>query len=492
MHKATKSNHESLVGRYCKWMLIIFVIIFLLSICGYFIIIYGGSLDVVDEDLIFEETTTIEIEDGSFLKKIYNEHRTSVDIEEVPEHVQDAFVAIEDRRFYNHSGVDFKSVSRAVYRDLLSMKKVQGASTITQQLAKNISLENDKTWLRKTKEVMAAIYLERHFSKKKILELYMNQMYFGHGVYGVEEASQLFFSKPVSELTVSEGALLAGLAKSPTIYSPIDHPEKASDRRNTVLHAMEKMGVISTETRLEEQGKTLGLDIQETKIYSEMDSYIDMVMKEAADKYQLSIRELQRGGYKIITNVDTNAQKAAYKAFQEDRYFPGNTDGAEGAFVMMDHTSGRIVAALGGRDYSLGDLNRTTVKRQPGSAIKPFLVYGPAMMGDFEPYSVIPDQIKDYGDYTVTNVDGKYENMVTIYDALRESKNTSAVWLLDVIGIDYGKSYLEKLGLSIPDDGLAMALGGLEEGMTPLDMTKAYSSFANMGKAVTPYTIQKI
>src|SRR5699024_5060560 len=255
-----------------------------------------------DEDLILEEATTIETENETVLKKLYNENRTIVDIDSIPEHVQNAFVAIEDRRFYEHAGLDFRSVPRAVFRDILAMNKVEAASTITQQLAKNISLQNDKTWLRKTKEVMAAIYLECHYSKKKILELYMNQMYFGHGVYGVEEAAQLFFSKSASQLTVSEGALLAGLAKSPTTYSPIDHPEKASDRRNTVLHAMEKMGVISTETRLEEQGKTLGLDIQETKIYSEMDSYIDMVMKEAADKYQLSIRELQRGGYKIITN----------------------------------------------------------------------------------------------------------------------------------------------------------------------------------------------
>lgn len=493
MHKATKSNHESLVGRYWKWLLIIFGIIFLMSICGYFIIIYGGSLVVDDEDLILEETTTIETEDGTVLKKIYNEHRTSVDIEEVPEHVQDAFVAIEDRRFYNHSGVDFKSVSRAVYRDLLSMKKVQGASTITQQLAKNISLENDKTWLRKTKEVMAAIYLERHFSKKKILELYMNQMYFGHGVYGVEEASQLFFSKPVSELTVSEGALLAGLAKSPTIYSPIDHPDKALERRNVVLDAMSGMKAISTDTRLKEQGKTLGLNIQEEETTTEMDSYIDMVMKEAADKHQLPIRELQRGGYRIVANVDETAQKASYQSFQDDDYFPGNTDGVEGAFVMMDHETGRVVAVQGGRNYALGDLNRATIKRQPGSALKPVAVYGPAFMtDDFQPYSMIPDQEMDIDGYSVRNVDGEYADAVSIYEAVQDSKNAPAVWLLHAIGIDNGKTYMDEMGLTIPDKGLAIALGGLEEGLTPFDMAKAYSSFANMGKAVEPHTIQKI
>lgn len=493
MHDKTTVREKPFIIRHWKWLIGIIGIMVILSVSGYFFIIYGGSMIIDDEDLILDEATTIEAADGSVLKKVYDENRTPVDIDKVPDHVQDAFVAIEDKRFFEHAGVDFNSVVRALSRDITAMEKTEGASTITQQLAKNISLQNDKTWLRKTKEVMGAIYLERTLSKDKILELYMNQMYFGHGVYGVEEASQYFFSKSAGDLSVAEGALLAGLAKSPNAHSPVDHPEKAKERRNVVLDRMDEMGAVSTDIRLKEQRKTLGLDIQKEKSYKGMESYIDMVTKEAAEKYQLSMQELKRGGYRIVSNVDINAQEIANDAFQQDDYFPGNVSGVEGSFVMMDHSSGAVVAALGGRDYTPGDLNLTTLPRQPGSAIKPLAVYGPAMMTDkFDAYSVIPDEEMEVDGKPVHNVDGQYDGTVSIYDALRESKNVPAVWLLNEIGIDNGKSYLKKTGTKLPDDGLSIALGGLRDGMTPLEMTKSYSSFANDGKAVEPYTISRI
>src|SRR5699024_7457700 len=163
-----------------------------------------------------------------------------------------------------------------------------------------------------------------------------NQMYFGHGVYGIETAAQTFFSKPARALTISEGAMLAGLAKSPNGYSPIDHPEKALKRRNTVLKAMDKTGMLSTEKRLQEQGKTLGLDLKDKEAKPWAASYTDLVMKEAAEQNNLSINELKRGGYRIIVNIDEQIQKIAYERFQQDEYFPGNTEGVEGALVMMD------------------------------------------------------------------------------------------------------------------------------------------------------------
>lgn len=476
-----------------KWPILIAGFILILALIGYGVIVYGGSLVVDEQDLLLDATTTFETQDGEVIASLYHENRDPIAIEDVPEHVKNSFIAIEDRRFYEHAGVDFKSAFRAVYKDILAMEKVEGASTITQQLAKNLFLHNDKTWMRKTKEVMAAIYLERHFSKKKLLELYVNQMYFGRGVYGIETASQLFFSKSASELTLSEGALLAGLAKAPNGYSPINHPEKALTRRNVVLRAMDDAGIISTKQRVAEQGKTLGLHVKDKKSTPSVDSYVDLVMKEAAKEHQLSIDELKRGGYRIVVNMDETAQRIAYEQFEKEDYFPGNTKGVQGAFVMMDQQNGAIVAAIGGRDYEPGELNRVTVKRQPGSTMKPIAVYAPAMMREkYQPYSLIPDQKVAYDGYTATNYDGQYDGAVSLYQALVESKNAPAVWLLENIGISDAKGYLEKMGISLPDDGLAIALGGLKQGLTPLDMVQSYRTFAHNGQVTDAHTIDRI
>ncbi|WP_164669557.1 transglycosylase domain-containing protein [Virgibacillus doumboii] len=476
-----------------KWLFLSFVFIIVLGIIGYGIILFGGSLVVDEEDLILDATTTIETGEGEIIGELYNENRIPVSIKEIPDHVQNAFVAIEDRRFYDHAGVDFQSVVRAVYRDIIAMAKVEGASTITQQLAKNLFLHNDKTWMRKTKEVMAAIHLEREFSKKRILELYLNEIYFGHGVYGVEAASQKFFSKSVEDLNLAEGALLAGLAKAPNGYSPIDHPEKAKARRNIVLQAMDGTGEISTEKRVQVQGKSLGLQVKERKPNPWADSYIDLVLQEAEDKFQLPIDELKRGGYRIVVNMNENAQQIAYEQFKNGDYFPGNKPGAQGAFVMVEQGSGKIAAAIGGRDYQLGNLNRVTVKRQPGSTMKPIAVYGPAMMKEtFQPYTLVRDQKVEINGYTATNYDGEYSGAVSIYEALVESKNAPSVWLLNQIGIPYAKDYLNKMNITIPDKGLAIALGGLSEGLTPLQMAESYHTFASGGEAIDAAAIDRI
>lgn len=491
-NQTNKKNIFSSPSKF-KWLLFILGFIVVVGLVGYAAILIGGKLVVDDERLILDATTTIETADGKVIGQLYNENRSLVDIEDIPDHVQNAFIAVEDRRFYKHAGVDFKSVMRAIYRDIIAFDKVEGASTLTQQLAKNLFLHNDKTWSRKAKEIMAAVDLERKFSKDDILELYLNQMYFGRGVYGVETASQMFFSKSVKDLSIDEGALIAGLAKAPNGYSPIDHPEKALQRRNVVLQAMENAGFIETEDRVQEQGKTLGLDIQERETIPWMASYIDLVMKEAAEKHKLSIDELKRGGYRIVVNVDMTIQQIAFDAFQEGDYFPGNTAGIEGAFVMMDQRSGKIVTAIGGRDYQLGDLNRVTVKRQPGSTMKPIAVYGPAMMKDgYHPYSMLRDEALDYDGYKATNIDDQYAGAISIYKSLKESKNASTVWLLDQIGVDYAKDYLKKMHLDIPDEGLAIGLGGLSEGLSPLDMIASYRTFAHDGEVIDAYAIERV
>ncbi|MBY7143054.1 PBP1A family penicillin-binding protein [Virgibacillus sp. NKC19-3] len=490
-HKAFENKKRRLPCR-LKIFLITIGIILILGLTGYGTILVGGEWIVDEEDLVLDATTVIETTDGEVISKLYDENRTPVSLEKIPEHVQHAFTSIEDRRFYDHGGIDFRSVFRAVFQNILAMNKVEGASTITQQVAKNLFLTNDKTWARKTKEVMAALNLERKYSKDQILELYLNDMYFGEGIYGVETASNYFFSKPVDDLSVAEGALLAGLAKAPNGYSPINHAEKALDRRNVVLNAMEETGAISTDKRVQEQEKPLDLDVEERESNPWVDSYVDLAMKEAADKHELSVNELKRGGYRVIVNMDEGAQQTAYEQFQNEDYFPGNTEGTQGAFVMMEQETGKIISAIGGRDYQIGDLNRTTVTRQPGSTMKPIAVYGPAMTQEYTPFTLIPDRQMDYDDYTVTNVDDQYEDMVTMYDALRTSKNTSAVWLLDQIGVDYSKEYLAQLGINLEDDGLSIALGGLSEGLTPIELMESYGMFARHGSMIESSTIDRI
>lgn len=477
-----------------KWSLVSIVLLGVLALISYAFIIYFGSLVVDDDKLILDETTIIETSDGEVIAEIYNENRKSVSIDEVPDHVKDAYIAIEDRRFYDHAGVDIISVMRAVYKDIIAMSKVEGASTITQQLAKNLFLYNDKTWSRKAKEVMAALYMERELSKSEILELYMNEIYFGHGVYGIEAATNLYFSKSASELSIAEGAMLVGLAKAPNGYSPINHPEKALERRNVVLSAMESTGVISTETKQIEQGKTLGLQLNETTSKPWVASYVDLVIKEAQEKQQISVDQLKKGGYRIVVAIDEDAQKIAYEKLQNEEYFPGNTAGTEGAFVMMEQDSGKIITSIGGRNYQSGDLNRVTVRRQPGSTFKPLAVYGPALMraDKYTPYTLLPDEQSANEDYAVANVDGAYSKVVSMYDGIVESKNVSAVWLLDQIGVNYSKSYLDKMGISIVDEGLAIALGGLSEGVTPIDMMEGYRTFASGGEAVESFAIEQI
>jgi len=493
MNKKIYERYLSMIPNKMKWLILILGIVLFLGLIGYLMIIYGGKLVIDDEKLILNSTTTIETSDGNTIGELYFENRYLITLDQVPEHVQNAFIAIEDVRFYQHAGVDIKSVARAVYRDVISFGKVEGASTITQQLAKNLFLYNDKTWMRKTKEVMAAIYLERTYSKDEILELYLNAIYFGHGIYGIETAAQYFFSKSVEELTVAEGALMAALAKAPNGYSPINHPDKALTRRNVALKAMNNAEMISTDMMLTEQGKTLGLNVKEKEVDPWVNSYLDLVMKEAAKKHSISIDELKRGGYRIVVNIDKQAQKIAYEEFKKDRYFPGNTDGVEGAFVMLEEATGQVKVALGGRDYQLGDLNRVTVKRQPGSTFKPLAVYGPAMMTEeYEPYSLLKDEELAYGDYVARNYDDQYEGEISLYEALVKSKNTSTVWLLDQIGIDYSKDYLKKMNIDIPDEGLAIGLGGLSEGVTPLNMVEGYRAFVHDGEVVDPYTISRI
>ncbi|KKI90818.1 penicillin-binding protein [Bacillus sp. SA1-12] len=463
------------------------------SFLGYIFIIFMGNYVIDDEKLVMNTASKLVDIEGNEITKLYIENRELVDISEVPDHVQQAFISVEDQRFYEHHGIDMRAIGRALYKDILAGSKVEGGSTITQQLAKNIFLTNDKTLLRKTKEAIIAINLENRYSKAKLLEMYLNQVYFGHGAYGIKTAAKLYFNKEVSELTLEEGALLAGIPKAPSTYSPIDNAEKSRERRNVILSLMGDQNYISYEEVVRTQGKTVKLNVNKKQVSPWLSTYIDMVFDEAKEKYALSNEELLRGGYTISVPLQEEVQKSAYELFQKKEYFPGTDEYAQGAFILIDNKTGGVLAAIGGRDYVPKGLNRLNVMRQPGSTFKPIAVYAPSIESDlFSPYSLLKDEKLKYGDYVPENYDNNYAGKVTMYDAIISSKNAAAVWTLSELGIANSKKYLQKVGITFKDDGLAIALGGLSKGVTPIQMANAYRTFTTQGNFSEHHLIQKI
>ncbi|MGD6792767.1 transglycosylase domain-containing protein [Metabacillus indicus] len=465
----------------------------IIALAVYLLILVIGDYSIDEKKLVMDSTTTLVDPEGSKVAELYLQNREPVPVKDIPVHVREAFIAVEDKRFYEHNGIDLKAISRALYRDFLAGGKVEGGSTITQQLAKNTFLTSEKSVLRKIKEAAIAMSLENKYSKSKLLELYLNQVYFGHGAYGIQSASLYYFNKEVKDLTVEEGAMLAGIPKAPSNYSPVLHPEKSKERRDTILSLMGDQGYLTAEEVVRSQGRTLGLSISEESETPWLTSYIDMVMDEAEERYNLSNEELMRGGYTVTVPLDADMQKTAYELFQKDAYFPGTTKGAEGAFVLIDNKTGGVKAAIGGRNYVQKGYNRVTTKRQPGSTFKPIAVYAPAMEEEeFGPYSLLEDKPVSYDGYQPKNNDRKYDEEVTMYDAITASKNAPAVWTLNEMGVSTSKKYLEKSGLSIEDNGLSIALGGLKNGVTPLQMANAYRAFAQYGVYSDPYFIQNI
>ncbi|WP_078428997.1 transglycosylase domain-containing protein [Alkalihalobacterium alkalinitrilicum] len=459
----------------------------------YLSIILAGNYVIDNKKLVMHNASSLVDEEGNLLTKLFIENRENVAIQKVPDYVVEAFVAIEDTRFFDHQGVDFRSIGRALYRDILAGSKVEGGSTITQQLVKNTFLSHEKTFLRKTKEVLISMNLERKYSKLEILEFYLNRIYFGHGAYGIQAASKLYFNKDVEELTIEEGALLAALPKAPNAYSPINYPERSKQRRDVVLSVMERNGYLSPEEAVRLQGKTVAIQQNQVSKREEYLTYIDMVLDEAEQKYQISSEELLTGGYTIIVPMKVELQESVYEKFQENEHFPGEDPNVESAIVLMDVQTGGVLAAQGGREYVSKGINRVNVRRQPGSVIKPLAVFGPAIeTGQYHPYSMLNDNLINYDGYEPRNYNQEYKGEVPLVDALTYSLNAPAVWLFNELGVDRGKSFLDQLDLSTEDDGLALALGGMTEGFSPLEVTKAYRTLAYEGKYVDHYFIKEL
>ena len=428
-----------------------------------------------------------------------SENRVYVALGQIPEHVQNAFIAAEDQRFYEHHGVDIVRLFGALWHDIRTMSLEQGASTITQQLIKLTHLSGEKTLSRKAQEAILALQLERQMSKQDILERYLNVVYFGRGAYGIEAAANAYFGKHVGELTLAEGALLAGVIKSPSNYAPHLEPENAVERRNLILSEMAECGFISQEEAQSAQGEELSLHLSEES--AQFGWYIDQAAAEAQEILGVTRDELLAGGYAIYTALDPEAQAAAEALFENGANFPDPAaDGtpAQAALVAENVENGEIVALVGGRSYDVRlGLNRATqIQRQPGSAIKPVSSYAAAIEGyGYLPTSFISDKPRVFaGGYQPGNAGGNYYGEVTLREALSRSLNVATVDLADRIGVAALRAQLERFGITPAgsDANLALALGSMTEGVSPAQLCAAYCALANGGTRVEAHTVRKI
>ena len=427
------------------------------------------------------------------------ENRRPVKISQVPRDLQNAFVAVEDNRFYEHMGVDPRGIMRALWSNVRGQAISEGGSTITQQLAKNAYLTQDRTLKRKVQEVFLALQLERQYTKQEILELYLNQIYFGQGAYGVQAAAKTYFGKNVEDLDLNECAMLAGIPKSPNYYSPTNNLQAAEERKSVVLDQMEKYGYINASQASKTKKEELKL-VKQTKSTetNEASYFIDYVTQKLIDKYGADA--VYKDGLKIYTTIDMDMQRAAEAAMKNLPTYNKDGNGIEqpqGALVAIDPHNGHVKAMVGGRGTD--QFNRATMaERQPGSAFKPF-VFAAALENNFTPNTVINDSPVKIGDWEPQNYDRSFSGKVSLREVARNSLNVPTVKIAQKLGIDKPIYYAQEMGITTfvlegaqNDRNLATSLGGLTKGVTPLELTSAYGTFANKGIHVDPVVIVKV
>ncbi len=450
--------------------------------------------------------TTVYDRDGEPIATLYAKTRLWAPLKQIPKDLQNALIATEDYRFYQHKGIDFRGVLRAVYQDIKAGKKVQGGSTITQQLVKNLFFTQEKLFFRKIFEMAYAIRIEQQYSKEQILEFYLNSIYFGHGTWGAQGAAEVYFGKPVRELNTAESAMIAALAKSPEYYSPFRNPEAALKRRNLILNLMLKHEYLDRAEveRLSREPVNSLERPGSTYVGAYFTDYILAVLKE---KTKYSESYLRSAGLSIYTTMDRRVQAAAEDSLVSLPTSDPDKWGVvqpQGAAVVIKPTTGEILALVGGRRYNSAQVNRAfEIYRQPGSAIKPFL-FATALEAGYRPETVMVDQpievIVNGQPWRPQNYDNKYRGEITLRTALEESVNTIAVQLVERLGPGNVYTLTQRMGLaSLVAEGerndlgpAPLALGGLTKGVTLLELTGAYSSLANQGIRSRPYGIFRV
>lgn len=428
--------------------------------------------------------------------EIYREKRTLVPFRQIPPDVVHAFVAAEDANFFQHRGVDLAAIARAAVKDLLGGSFAQGGSTITQQTVKNLFLTHEKSIRRKLKEMILAYRMERQMTKDEILYLYLNQIYLGEGAYGVEAASRTYFGKGVSQLSLAEGALLAGLPKAPNHYSPRNHPGLAKARQRYVLRRMVEAGFLTRDQADRAYAAKIVLAPPST-FRSKAAYFLEQVRMALTEKY--GTEALYRDGLRIYTTIDTRLQEAAHDALlkgieateKRNRY-----KGLQGAVLAMDPHTGAVLAMVGGTDFAQSQFNRALqARRQPGSAFKP-IVYAAAIASGKTVVSMTDDSPVEFDRneeelWKPRNYDGTFLGPIPLIEALARSRNLATIRLLDNVGVDAALRMAKALGIESPiARNLSIALGS--SAVTPLEMCTAYATFANGGMRPTPFFLREV
>ena len=419
--------------------------------------------------------------------------RTWVSISELQPSTVYAFISAEDVRFFEHEGVDVIRIAGAIVADIKAGSYVQGASTISQQLIKLSHLTSEKTISRKAEEAALAYEMERQYSKEDILEMYLNYVYFGGGYYGIEAAAEGYFGVHASDLTLDQSAMLAGILKSPSGYAPHINYAASINRRNNILRLMRDYGYITDDEKKQASARRPTILHDKREEYSGY--YTDAVTKSAAALMGITVDELIRGGYNIYSAMDSDIQHYCEEMFKNGELFPA--EDSEAAIVVLEPSTGMVVAMVGGRSYTGGiSFNRATdIRRQPGSVIKPVIAYAPAFEYlNYTAADMILDEETTFADYTPSNYGNKYYGWVTVREAVTKSLNVPAVKTLSEVGVERAKDFAKRCGIEFDDkdDSLALALGGFTYGVSPLQIAGAYSCFASGGIYNTPTLIKKI
>ena len=468
---------------------------------GGYLFYLAKTTNVKDLQNALKATTIIYDKNGDQAGSLTGQKGTYVELDAISENLQNAVVATEDRSFYKNSGINYGRFFLAI----LTLGRSGGGSTITQQLAKNAYLSQDQTVERKAKEFFLALEINKKYSKKEILTMYLNNAYFGNGVWGIEDASKKYFGVSASQLSLDQSAVLAGMLKGPEIYNPLYSVENATNRRNTVLQNMVAAGYIDQATA--DQSAAVDIHGQLVDAYEgksedyRYPSYFDAVINEAVNEYGLTEEDIVKNGYRIYTELDQNYQASMQVIYDNTALFPVAEDGtrAESGSVALDPKTGGVRALVGrvGSDQNPGFRSynyATQAARSPGSTIKPLVVYSPAVAAGWSTNKELDNSTTQYGSYEVNNYAGIQSSpTVPMYQALAESLNLPAVATANDLGLDTVFEYGKKFGLNMDkvDKSLAVALGA---GVTtnPMQMAQAYGTFANGGVMNDAHLITKI
>jgi len=467
---------------------------------GYALVNYLEIPDVKQLEIYRPKSATrLYADDGTLYAELFVEKRVPISITEMPRHLKLAFVAIEDVRFYHHFGIDVRGIARAAYKNIIRKGMTEGASTITQQLARNLYLTPQKTFKRKVEEAILAIQIERTYSKEEILNMYLNLIYLGEGAHGVESAAYTYFHKHARDLTLAESAMLAAMTKSPSRLSPYKNPGRAMERKNIVLKKMYEAGFINNKEYTGALKATIAL--APFKAYEKKTGYYIEFVKQALEEHVENPQEIYTTGFNIKTPISLQMTNYAYEAIERgvQAYMKRHPQAIppEVALIAMEIKTGDLKVLVGGRDFSVSPYNRAVqAKRQPGSAFKP-IIYLAALEQGYTPDTMLRDSpISFTNPYTGVvwspkNYGNEYHGDVTMRKALELSLNAATIRLLEKVGVENVIDMARQLHINSKfEPNLSLSLGTTE--VTPIELTAAYASIARGGTYISPVAIKTI